>query len=111
MPGLGDPGLLDSARILIMSMRLEMLQVARLAPKILGESTELVRDFVLNQQNDDGGFRDRSGKSDLYYTVFGLDGLLAIGVSSAAVANPLPRLTDRFAQATRYLQTFDNGAG
>jgi len=92
-------------------MRLEMLQVARLAPRVLGESTQLVRDFVLKQQNDDGGFQDRSGTSDLYYTVFGLDGLLALDVSSAAVAVPLPRLSDRFAQATRYLQNFDHGSG
>jgi prenyltransferase beta subunit len=61
-----------------MSLRLEMLQVARLAPKLLGESAELVRQFLQSQQTEDGGFRDRSGKSDLYYTVFGLDGLLAL---------------------------------
>ncbi len=60
-----------------MSMRLEMLQVARLARKLLGESTELVLAFLRRQQNDDGGFKDRSGKSDLYYTVFGLDGFSA----------------------------------
>src|SRR5213593_1589819 len=61
-----------------MSLRLEMLQVARLAPKLLGESAELVRNFLRSRQNPDGGFQDRSGKSDLYYTVFGLDGLLAL---------------------------------
>ena len=61
-----------------MSLRLEMLQVARLAPKLLGESAELVRDFLLRQQNPDGGFRDRAGQSDLYYTVFGIDGFLAL---------------------------------
>lgn len=61
-----------------MSIRLEMLQVARLAPKMLGESTELVRGFFARQQNDDGGFRDRAGASDLYYTVFGIEGLLAL---------------------------------
>src|SRR5262245_52889271 len=54
-----------------------MLQIARVASKALGESTGLVRDFLLKQQNGDGGFRDRAGRSDLYYTVFGLDGLLA----------------------------------
>ncbi|MBI4326436.1 MAG: terpene cyclase/mutase family protein [Chloroflexi bacterium] len=66
-----------------MSLRLEMLQVARLAPKLLGESADLVRDFLLRQQNGDGGFKDRAGQSDLYYTVFGLDSLLALraGVS------------------------------
>lgn len=61
-----------------MSLRLEMLQVARLAPKLLGESSDLVREFLTNQQNADGGFKDRSGSSDLYYTVFGLEGLLAL---------------------------------
>lgn len=61
-----------------MSLRLEMLQVARLAPKVLGDSADLVRAFYHAQQNADGGFKDRSGRSDLYYTVFGLEGLLAL---------------------------------
>jgi hypothetical protein len=61
-----------------MSVRLEMLQVARLGPKVLGESAELVRGFLLSRQNPDGGFKDRSGRSDLYYTVFGIEGLLAL---------------------------------
>lgn len=61
-----------------------MLQVARLAPKLLGESAGLVRSFLLNQQNDDGGFKDRVGKSDLYYTVFGLDGLVALQAAQSA---------------------------
>jgi prenyltransferase beta subunit len=61
-----------------MSLRLEMLQVARLAPKVLGDSAELVRGFLLRQLNHDGGFADRAGKSDLYYTAFGVDGLLAL---------------------------------
>lgn len=55
-----------------------MLQVARLAPKLLGESTELVEEFLCRQQNEDGGFKDRAGESDLYYTTFGIDGLLAL---------------------------------
>jgi prenyltransferase beta subunit len=55
-----------------------MLQVARLAPKVLGDASHLVANFLRGQQNDDGGFRDRKGKSDLYYTVFGLDALTAL---------------------------------
>lgn len=55
-----------------------MLQVARLAPKLLGDSAELVHAFLAGQQNADGGFRDRAGRSDLYYTVFGIEGLLAL---------------------------------
>ncbi len=55
-----------------------MLQVARLAPRLLGESAALVESFLRGQLNPDGGFRDRSGESDLYYTVFGLEGLTAL---------------------------------
>jgi prenyltransferase beta subunit len=61
-----------------MSLRLEMLQVARLAPRVLEDSAELVRDFLLGQLDQDGGFADRTGRSDLYYTVFGIDGLIAL---------------------------------
>ena len=57
-----------------------MLQVARLAPKLLGEATDLVRDFALSQQNDDGGFNNRKGVSDLYYTLFGVESLVALQV-------------------------------
>jgi len=55
-----------------------MLQVARLSPKLLGDATDLVRDYLRSCLNPDGGFRDRAGNSDLYYTVFGLEGLLAL---------------------------------
>jgi hypothetical protein len=55
-----------------------MLQVARLAPRLLGESADLVVNFLRGQLNPDGGFKDRSGDSDLYYTDFGLEGLLAL---------------------------------
>jgi prenyltransferase beta subunit len=61
-----------------MSLRLEMLQVARLAPKVLEGSVELVRDYTLGQLNEDGGFANRTGRSDLYYSVFGIDGLIAL---------------------------------
>jgi prenyltransferase beta subunit len=54
-----------------------MLQVARLAPSLLGEARDLVPAFLRGCLNGDGGFRDRGGDSDLYYTVFGLEGLLA----------------------------------
>jgi prenyltransferase beta subunit len=55
-----------------------MLQVARLAPALLGEAGELVEKFVRSQQGDDGGFFDRDGKSDLYYTSFAIDALTAL---------------------------------
>jgi geranylgeranyl transferase type-2 subunit beta len=60
------------------SLRLGMLQIARLAPKQLGESRQLVAAFLRERLNPDGGFQDRAGASDLYYTVFGLDGLVAL---------------------------------
>ena len=82
-----------------MSLRLEMLQVARLAPRVLGESAELVRDFVLSQLHDEGGFIDREGKPDLYYTVFGLDALIALQAD-------LPE--DR---GWRFVETFGSGEG
>jgi hypothetical protein len=55
-----------------------MLQVARLAPNVLGEATHLVEQFLRSQQNPDGGFKDRAGNSDLYYTVFGVESLFAL---------------------------------
>ena len=58
-----------------MSIRLEMIQVARLAPELLGDAAGLVRSFMIKQLHDNGGFVDRKGDPDLYYTVFGLDGL------------------------------------
>ena len=61
-----------------------MLQVARLSPKSLGDSAELVEGFLRGQQNPDGGFKDRSGASDLYYTVFGIEGLRALRRAEAA---------------------------
>jgi len=55
-----------------------MLQVARLAPKLLGDSTELVRDFFQRQIREDGAGCDRDGRPDLYYTIFALAGLQAL---------------------------------
>jgi len=76
-----------------------MLQVARLASKPLGDAaTGLVVEFLRSQQNADGGFRDRAGASDLYYTVFGLDGLIALRAD-------IPATT-----VAAYLRTFEDGA-
>ena len=74
-----------------------MLQVARLAPRLLRDSSELVRGFLMAQIGDRGGFRDRDGRDDLYYTVFGIEGLLAL-----QEAPPVERLVS-------YLRPF--GAG
>ena len=91
-----------------MSLRLEMLQVARLAPKLLGESATLVRGFLLRQQNADGGFNDRGGKSDLYYTVFGLEGLNSLQIHGPQAAVHGPNVVER---TTNYLHSLGDGAG
>ena len=80
-----------------MSLRLEMLQVARLAPKVLGDSAGLVREFLLSQQNSDGGFKDRAGTSDLYYTAFALKGLRVLDTQPATE------------KVTGYLRSFKDG--
>src|SRR5687768_11660454 len=70
------------------SIRLEMLQVARLAPTLLGDSADLVRAFVATQLRRDGAGCDRDGAPDLYYTIFVLSGLQALQMKfdRAAVA-------------------------
>ena len=115
-----------------------MLQAARLAPALLGDSTELIGKFLLCRQNPDGGFQDRAGKSDLYYTVFGLAGVaasergreawneiptcrdrVAAGelAPRAQFAQPLsgtvdsPAVSSALAAAQRYLRSFGGGEG
>ena len=63
-----------------------MLQVARLAPRCLGESAERVAGFLREQLTPEGAFRDRSGGPDLYYTVFGLEAMLALRLDLPAAA-------------------------
>ena len=75
-----------------------MLQVARLAPRMLGDSAGSVADFIRAQQADDGGFRDRGGRSDLYYTVFGIEALVAL-------QQDLPA-----ASVVAYLRSFGDGS-
>lgn len=55
-----------------------MLQVARLAPELLGDASDFVAEFLRGRFDDRGAARDRAGVGDLYYTVFGLDGLIAL---------------------------------
>jgi prenyltransferase beta subunit len=59
-----------------------MLQVARLAPELLGDSGASVVEFLHSQRNCDGGFKDRAGDSDLYYTAFGVEALAAMRVEA-----------------------------
>jgi len=74
-----------------------MLQVARLAPRQLGESRDLVARFLHSRLGPDGGFLNRGGETDLYYTVFGLEGLVAL-------QEPIPA-----EPVTAYLQRFHDG--
>ncbi|MBW8324532.1 MAG: hypothetical protein K0M50_07185 [Prolixibacteraceae bacterium] len=50
-----------------------------------------VLQFILSQQNADGGFRDRGGRSDLYYSLFG--GLM-IGAWGMGPGATLPELVE-----------------
>lgn len=81
-----------------MSLRLQLLQVARLSPRLLGESTDLVRNFFARQFNADGAACDRAGKPDLYYTIFALAGAQAMDA-------PIPLENTR-----AWLATFGDGA-
>ncbi len=76
-----------------------MLQVARLAPNLLGQASSRIVEFVQAHCNGDGGIADRAGKSDLYYTVFGLEGLVAL------------RAPLRADNVRTYLEGFDDGTG
>jgi prenyltransferase beta subunit len=76
-----------------------MLQVARLSPKLLGESRDLCIEFLHSQVGPDGGFGDRAGQTDLYYTVFGIEALIALRAD-------LPVAT-----LVAYLRSFGDGEG
>jgi hypothetical protein len=82
-----------------MSLRLQLLQVARLAPRLLGDSSDLVRDFLRGQLTPEGSGKDRDGRPDLYYTIFALTGLQALD-------GEIP--TDR---VRAYLESFGDGDG
>ncbi len=56
-----------------------MIGAAAKARRQLTDSTDLVAEFTAGLINRDGGFRGRTHKSDLYYTVFGIETLIALG--------------------------------
>jgi hypothetical protein len=82
-----------------LSLRLQLLQVARLAPRLLGDSTDLVRAFCARQFDAAGAAGDRAGRPDLYYTLFALACAQALDV-------PVPA-----ARTRAWLESFGNGAG
>jgi prenyltransferase beta subunit len=55
-----------------------MMAATGRAKTILNDSATLVADFLRSRLNKDGGFADRNGKSDLYYTAFGIEALLTL---------------------------------
>jgi hypothetical protein len=63
------------------------------------ESADCIAEFVLRQMNDDGGFRGRGQASDLYYTMFAIECLQALG-------RPLPAC-----EISDFLSTFKDGNG
>jgi hypothetical protein len=57
----------------------DMLQTARAAAVALRDQAPRVLRFLETQRHPGGGFLNRAGEPDLYYTVFGIDSLLALG--------------------------------
>jgi prenyltransferase beta subunit len=57
----------------------EMMRRASLGAAALGIAARRAEVFLRGQWSDDGGFRNRAGRSDLYYTAFGLSATRAIG--------------------------------
>ncbi|HNY76916.1 MAG: prenyltransferase/squalene oxidase repeat-containing protein [Sedimentisphaerales bacterium] len=80
-----------------MTIRLDMRKAVSRAAEALGDSVDAVREFLRCHLCDDGGFQGRDGKSDLYYTVFGLEASVALDVKL-----PLERVVD-------YVRGFETG--
>lgn len=63
----------------------QMIALLRHALNMLDEQgREEVLQFLISQQNPDGGFKDRGGRSDLYYSLFGGLMLRAEGMGHGA---------------------------
>jgi hypothetical protein len=63
-----------------MSIRGDMQDAARKATARLGpDAAARIAGFLRGAASSDGGFVDRAGRSDLYYTAFAVDALLALG--------------------------------
>ena len=77
-----------------MTIRRSLIRSAEKAMTVLGDSCSLVERFILSKQNEDGGFFGRAKHSDLYYTVFGIETLLATGAKlpKEAVSDFLTRI-------------------
>lgn len=63
----------------------QMVSLLRNALDVLDEQEQTeVFQFLKSQQNADGGFKDRGGRSDLYYSLFGMMLLKAWGLGHGA---------------------------
>ena len=86
-----------------MSLRLQLLQVARLSPRLLGDSTDLVRDFFRRQ------FTPEGGAIGVRARLHGDDLLISVSDTGPGISpENLPRIFDRFWQAE---ETRTMGAG
>jgi len=77
-----------------MTISRDMLTAAQQAKTLLGDSAETVGAYLRGQILPGGGFADRHGTADLYYTAFGLQALTALG--SAMPVEPLAEYLDAF---------------
>lgn len=77
-----------------MSRRLQMLQVARLARQTLGDSADLVAEQLNRAAVATGGYANRDGKADLYYTPFAIDSLIALSAAGVPPAGGAGGLFD-----------------
>ena len=66
-----------------MTIRQEMIRALGCSKTILEDSIPQVVNFLKANINFDGGFKGRGEQSDLYYTAFGLEALMALGSSFA----------------------------
>lgn len=67
-------------RLAAVGVARHMLETAQRATRVLDEgAAEAIASFIMSQGSDDGGFRGREAKSDLYYTTFALQALAGLG--------------------------------
>ena len=62
-----------------MTIRQEMIKAVSRSKAVMEDSISSVANFLTASINPDGGFKGRDKQSDLYYTVFGLEALIALG--------------------------------
>ena len=75
-----------------MTMRQKMLEAASRGRARLTEPQQAaMASFLRSQQTRDGGFADRAGQCDLYYTVFGLEALQCLGAADEPAVEAVRR--------------------